>query len=207
MTSTQRHTLVFALSLALIVLLLVFISLDSLFTRDLPETTILHEVQLASASPPPPPATNTLDSSETLIDLSVTTVESPVMMLSMNLEVEVPSQELFGDSSANWGDGIGLDMNGVGASDLDSIPTVIIAPLLAYPKEVEESGVTEFEVVLHILIDENGDAYLVKILENPFPIMNKEVEAFVAGVRFSPPTLLGIKVKANHRWTLVVNVE
>lgn len=178
-----------------------------------PPRITLHKVQMYSEppKPPPPPMKKQGDPGSPLPSLVLANVEKPVKLEVMNLEV----LDLEGDIAVGGkggfgiggsGDGFGAGGGGwdtVGFSELDRIPIVRIAPTMSYPKEASDRNVQEFKVVVHIIIDEEGRAYPVRILQNPFPSVNDDLVKFVSGVRFTPPVKLGVPVKAEYAWPLI----
>jgi hypothetical protein len=144
--------------------------------------------------------------------------EDPVKLDLMALEVNMDDAigvSGFGTGGPGGGGDLG-DWGGgtwgtVTLSELDNIPMVRSAPpvkadddnpLLGWPKEAVDQNISEFVVQVHIAIDEEGRAYLIRIVKNPFPSTNNEILDFVSAVRFTPPTRMGIPVKAEYLWPL-----
>ena len=184
-------------------MLLVLISFESLKYMAQPEILTVREVQLRKPPPPPPPPDEISSSSNRdEMELKVTSMESPVILTSMELDVQIPSGELTGLGGGGWGKGIGVEGIGFSLSELDYLPTVIFDPLFLYPEELTEQGIMEFSVQVHILIDENGQTVFKGIFSNPYPRFNNDIRDYVSNVRFSPPTISGVRVKAEYLWPL-----
>jgi TonB family protein len=77
------------------------------------------------------------------------------------------------------------------------------APVLTWPESLDDSAIDEFEVVFHILIDETGRVFPVRIVENSYPELNEELMEFASRVRFSPPTRLGVPVRTEYLWPVL----
>jgi hypothetical protein len=154
--------------------------------------------------------------------LVMANAEDPVKLDIMELEVDMEDVVISGLGTGGpgggggdglgggGGDGLGSGWGGLGTvslPELDKTPMVISAPPMAYPEEALDQGILEFKVELHIVIDEMGRTYPVRVLRNPFPSINEEILEFASVVRFTPPTKQGIPVKAEYLWPLVFKKE
>lgn len=192
-----------SLSVSLVFILLLLISIEGLKQVEQPEILTMREVKLNKPPPPPPPPDEISSSSNRdEMELKVTSMESPVILTSMELDVQIPSGQLTGLGGGGWGKGIGVEGIGFSLSELDYLPTVIFDPLFQYPEELTEQGVMEFAVQVHILIDENGQTVFKGIVSNPYPRFDNDIRTYVSNVRFSPPTISGVRVKAEYLWPL-----
>jgi len=133
-------------------------------------------------------------------------VENPVELEVMNLVADIGAGSISGIGAGGMGDGSGLGGGGgweiVGLSELDNIPMVRSAGIVSYPEEAIKQNVLEFVVKIHIVIDQEGRTHPVRILKNPFPSMNSELMKYTSSVMFTPPTKLGVPVKAEYIWPL-----
>lgn len=197
-----------SLSVGLVCILLMLISLDGLGEIERPQKLTIREVRLQRPEPPKQPESDISSSSKRdITNLSVATIESPVTLTSLDMEVEIPAGQLSEFGKGKWGDGIGKVGAGFGLSDLDSIPTVIFDPLFRFPEELSGMGINRFEVEVHILIDEKGRTFFRGIVKNPYPRYISDIKEYVSKVRFSPPTVSGIKVKAEYLWPVVFTLH
>jgi hypothetical protein len=105
------------------------------------------------------------------------------------------------------GDGTGGGFSLVTLSELDQLPMVVSAPIYPYPREATASGIAEFDLRFHIMIDEEGRAHPVAVVENPFPALNSDLMEWASKVRFSPPTRLGIPVRAEYYWPVKMRLR
>jgi len=137
-------------------------------------------------------------------------VKLDIMPLEVNMEGIAISGFGTGGPGGGGGDGLGRGRGGWGTvslPELDKIPMVISAPPIKYPEEALDRNILEFRVELHILIDEVGRTYPVRILRNPFPSINKEILEFASEAIFTPPTRQGIPVKAEYLWPVVLQKQ
>lgn len=207
MTARRRRLLSAILGTGLLALLLVIVSFDHRARRDPPEMVPLTEVLMYEPPPPPPPVPQDFrDSGRAGPALSLAQNEMPIELEIMDLDVELAIGQLgdLGLGGTGFGDGAGAGFGTVALSDLDTGPIVTGAPPIPYPEDVLAQGVTEFVVRVHVFINEEGRAQLVRIVENPYPSYGDEIEEFVADVIFSPPTRLGIPVRAEYIWPLLI---
>ncbi|MDT8397405.1 MAG: hypothetical protein RQ899_02180 [Pseudomonadales bacterium] len=209
MNTMTRQALVALLSFSLVLLLLALVALSGFVDSASPARTSFVDIQLAAPPPPPPPAVGRgAEPASSPLDLSLAASDSPAMMLDVDLAVEIPRGQLPANGSGGQlGNDIDLsiDWTSFKLSELDGYPAVVQAPQLAYPKSLLAKGIHSFEVRLHIVIDETGRPYLVQILDLPYPGLASDIEKFVEGVRFTPPTLSGVAVKAEFIWPVLYN--
>lgn len=220
MTPRQRRMLAGALGAGLMALLLVLAAFDNLFHPDPRETLTTRTVELYEQppSPPPPPArpNNARSGGSAGRELKFDTARAPVALDTMQLNVQLAVVDIGSLNLGGLGEGIGTgsgdgrgDGSGIGFglttfSELDQLPTVVSAPVFRFPDEAIERGLDEFDMLFHIIIDEQGFTYPVSLLESPFPSMNAEFMEWASRVRFSPPTRLGIPVRTEYKWPVTI---
>jgi hypothetical protein len=211
MSALQRQLLAGFLGSALLLVLLLLASLDNAFAPEPPELIPLTEVQMYSPPPPPPPppVSQQQRSSEASPTLVLEDVQSDLALKIMPLDVQLSPGEFGGTGRGvgGLGEGTGVDWGTVNLSELDGVPGVVSAPLLAYPEELSNQGINQFVVRFHILIDEEGRTYPVRLVENPYPAMAQRLTDYAAGVRFTPPTRLGIPVRVEYLWPVIFSKE
>ena len=220
LSSRNRRILAPFLGTLLLFMLLMLASFNSGVEFEPPHEITLHEIQLYSEPPDPPPAPMKQqgEPGSPLPSLELAKVENHVDLGVLNIDVMdlegdiVPGGMEGSGSGGMGGFGIGGTGDGygtgggwgiVGLSELDRIPIVRSAGTMSYPKEALDSNVEEFKIVVHIIIDEKGRAYPVRIIQNPFPSMNNDLVKWVSGVRFTPPVKLGVPVKTEYAWPLL----
>jgi hypothetical protein len=190
-------------------LLLLVASLDGRYTGEPPGTVVLREVELYEPPPPPPPeppaGRNGAGSAGP--PMALANRENQIQLRVMELDAELPAGQggNFGTGFGGLGDGTGFGGLGIfSLSELDEVPMVMSAPALVYPEEAIERGIDEFQVRIHVVIDEEGRTYPVGIVENPFPSLQREFEDYTSKVRFSPPRRLGLPVRTEYLWPLLI---
>src|SRR5690606_39084362 len=128
----------------------------------------------------------------------------------MDLNVSLPTGQ-FGDFGGGLGGemgGVGVDWGTVSLSELDALPVVKRANVLATMSRLNrELRGDSIEVMFHIVIDENGKVHPVRILESSHPQFNAEMMAFAATVEFTPPTVLGLPVRTEYRWPVKLDAK
>jgi len=217
MSNRLRQILASCLGALLLFMLLLLASLNRNTKIEPPPKIILHEVRMYQPPPQPPPPPVKQQGPRDSPTPSLTgaaNAEDPVKLDIMDLEVDMEGIAISGLGTGGPGGGGGNGLGGsedgwgslgtVSLPELDGIPMVISAPQMKYPKEALYRNIREFTVKLHIVIDEAGRTYPISIIQNPYPSMNKEILEFALGVRFTPPTIKGVPVKAEYLWPLVL---
>jgi hypothetical protein len=174
-----------------------------------PPEILTREVRSFSPPPPPPPpAKQQGGPGSPRPSLARARVKTPVELEVMDLVADIGAGSIGGIGTGGTGDGSGLGGGGgweiVGLSELDNIPMVRSASIMNYPEEAIKQNVQEFEVEIHIVIDENGRTHPIRILKNPFPSINSEIMKYTSTVMFTPPTKLGVPVKTEYLWPLLM---
>jgi hypothetical protein len=207
MKPRQRRWVSAALAVGLVLALLLLVSLDDRYDVEPPELVDIREVEIYQPPPPPPPPPVAETESSALgPQLALLNVANPVSLEIMELDVNLPAGQFgdFGSGLSGIGDGMGTGLDLVDFSELDGVPLVVQAPALVYPEEAIERGLAEFLVHVHVLIDEEGRGYPVGIVQNPVPSFSQEIMIYTAQVRFTPPTRLGIPVRTEYLWPLLI---
>jgi Gram-negative bacterial TonB protein C-terminal len=211
MTARIRQLAAGVLGTALLLLLLLLAALDAAFAPQPPELIPLTEVQMFTPPPPPPPppVSQSQNSSSANPSLVLQSLQPQITLQIMELDVQLQPGEFGGSGRGvgGFGEGTGVDWGTVNLSELDGMPSVVSAPLLAYPEALSNRGIDEYTVRFHILIDEEGRTHPVRIVENPYPEMARELEAFAANVRFTPPTRLGVPVRVEYLWPVIFSKD
>lgn len=203
----QRRIVAAVSGVVLLAVILGLVFLDGLISADPPQTVALRDVQFREPPPPPPPPqTRPAEAEDPRPQLSQARMELPLELTTMDLDLKVPAGKLS-SSGSGWGEGLGVDLGTVNLEDLDGIPMVISAPIIDdFPQELLDKGVKGFNVVLHISIDEQGRPELLEVLASGYPPYNPNLRSFVSAVRFTPPTVLGVPVRTEYAWPLLIQL-
>lgn len=207
MTPKRRRWVSASLAIGLVLALLVIVSIDDRYVAEPPDTVVVREVDLYEPPPPPPPPPVTQpEASATGPQLSLLNVANRISLDVMELDVDLPAGQFgnFGSGISGLGDGMGTGLDVVDFRELDGVPLVVQAPALVYPEEAIERGLAEFQVFVHVLVDEDGRGYPMGIVRNPIPSFSQEVMIYTSQVRFTPPTRLGIPVRTEYLWPLLI---
>lgn len=208
MTPLKRRWLSAALGLGLMLALVCVLWLDGQLQLDPPEVVALTEVNIYDPPPPPPepPPRDVSSSRRSGPALSRALQNQSIELELMDLEVALALGDLGDLGTGGWGigDGVGEGLEAVDLSALDTAPVLMGSPPIVYPDVAIEQGVEEFEVIVQILVDEEGRTYPLRILQNPFPSFNQDIMEFASGVIFSPPTRLGLPVRTEYAWPLLI---
>lgn len=161
--------------------------------------------------PPPPPPKSPLDEKhqEPLIsaDSIILNTNSVGVKFSersemKNLAVENVKLPEFDFKKVDLSKTIISDYPEVDMKELDEIPTLLSRVPMRIPRELRKRGVRSVRVVTEIFIDEAGNAYLRRIIDNPYPEMEDVIREFLKTVQFTPPTRNGLRVHAVYSWPL-----
>ena len=211
LSNRSRQLLALCLGTLLLFILLLLASLEVGFEVEPRPKINMHEVRMYKPPPPPPPPPMEQNAqSSPMPSLTRANAEDPIKLDLMPLEVvmEAVGVSGFGTGGPGGGGGLGIGGGGnwgaVALPQLDNIPMVQSAGILPYPEEAIDRNIQEFEVLLHIVIDEVGRTYPVRIMQNPFPSMNAEIMMWASKVVFTPPTRLGAPVRTEYAWPLLI---
>ena len=211
LSNRSRRILASCSGISLLFILLLLASLEGGSEVDKPPKIQMHEVRMYKPPPPPPPPPMEQNTQRSPVpSMTKAYAEDPVKLDIMPLEVDMEAIGVSGfgkgGPGGGGGDGLGRGWGGWGTvalPELDNIPMVISAPPMEYPKEAFDRNILEFKVELHIVIDEVGRTYPIRILRNPFPSIDKEILEFASEALFTPPTKQGVPVKAEYLWPVV----
>jgi hypothetical protein len=214
----KRRWLAGSLGTGLVLLLLLIAYLDTVGDPGAPQRLVLTDVTTYEAPPPPPPPPprpkDARSGGSTGAFLPLDTSRAPVldvMQLDVRFAARVGELNLGGlgrgigvGSGDGTGDGTGTGLGLATLAELDQVPMVVSAPVFPYPNEATARGLAEFDLRYAILIDEEGRAYPIAMVQNPFPASSSEFLEWASRVRFSPPTRLGIPVRAEYVWPVKI---
>ncbi|MDC0598228.1 hypothetical protein OAP18_00085 [Gammaproteobacteria bacterium] len=172
------------------------------------DTIEIRKVELARPppSPPPPPATRQQTQAPSLeLNLAGT---GPVLELNPTFRKDVvltsAPQPVFETLSKAWENDLNIDWSAFGLADLDAPPQVLTLQKVTYPEELSRRNISRVIVRLDIFINENGQARLINISENPHPELIPAIRQLVQSVRFSKPTKNGQAVQARFIWPVEI---
>ena len=172
--------------------------------------TAIRRADLGAPPPPPPPppaAARRPPSPAAAIELSEE-IPGPAALAARDAvaeafsiaeleqpEIALESPTLARDLSVNWAE-FGLDQ-------LDSLPRLITDFKVRFPKNLTGRGVVQVAVELSVMIDESGAVHLKRVVRNPHPEMDAEIQRMIRRARFTAPTKDGVPVRAAFVWPLL----
>ena len=206
MKEAHRHLSAGALALLLLASILLLLWYDHATVPARQELVAMREVKIYSPPPPaPPPVTREDATRPSAPDLSAINVLVPVELDSMALNVSLQPGEFSGSNAFNGDIGIGFGV--VDLESLDSYPALTNTPVYVYSAQSLRDNLRSIQAELHIAIDEQGNARLVRVLSTNYPEDQRHLADFVSRARFTPPTLLGVPVRTEYIWPIRVDRE
>jgi TonB-like protein len=218
-----RRVLATALAAALLVALLLLSSLGIVREPPAKRPTIIEDVRLY-VPPQPPRAPDPLKPNERGGSPGMLQVRIPPREVELGLmkldtsaasAVRIPSGYGLGAVlGAGIGTGIGND-NGNGerglpavfaANQLDSIPMVMSAPVVSFVDRMRRLNILKFRVVFQIIVDQEGHAHPVRIVEAPSFDFEKQLMDYASRTVFTPPLHQGKPVAAEYLWPVVFDL-
>jgi periplasmic protein TonB len=200
-----------ALSL-LAVLILLFVMLLLEGGDDAPEDSVTVrrvDVTLPPPPKPPPPLTKRPPESENLtpsIDL-IGPSKGPALNYANNpkltmINLEKVKQPDFDPDSMNLQKTLSVDFPLLEVKELDQIPRLVSTNRISFPKILRQRGINRVETLVEIIIDQNGKAFVKKIVDPVYPEMVDVIRKSINNSRFTVPTKNGLPVQAVYLYTL-----
>ena len=169
----------------------------------------IRQIDLGAPPPPPPPPAAARQPSPPLAAIELSeNLSSPVALAVREAvaepfsiealekpEVALESPTLARDLSVNWA-AFGLDQ-------LDTLPRLITDLKVRFPKNLTDRGVVRAAVELSVMIDESGAVHLKRVVSNPHPELDAEIQRMIRRARFTTPTKDGLPVRAAFVWPLL----
>ena len=111
--------------------------------------------------------------------------------------------DIFGEGEGSDGDGSGGFGLTLSVNQLDAIPGVLSAPIFLFPDRFRRNGISQFQVVFHIIVDESGQVHPVRVIQSPDSSLNERLLQYASKVVFTPPMKNGKPVRAEYSWPVV----
>lgn len=199
-----------ALVVSLLMLLMLFLETRGLTKPE--ETFTIRQIELALPPPPkPPPPLNTRqqqsESATPSIDL-IGPGEGPALSYSENprlalVKLQEIKQPKFDTSSLNLQKTLAVDFPVFEVNELDKVPRLVSNNRISFPRELTRRGLDRIETKVEIIIDQNGRAFVRKIIDPGYPEMIEVIRKAINDSRFTIPTKDGRPVQAVYLYTLV----
>ena len=192
-----------------VVLLLVLLALLIAGQRlpDLASPTLeVREISIALPPPPPPPPA-AVTPPQVDIPLNIGASGSGPVLPSIDLPREItlsrpetPRLNVQEVSFAN----VAPDWDAFDLSELDSLPTLLTPVSIVMPASLKRQGVRNVSLRLEVTIDEQGRVSLNRIVENPHPELNEEINRLIRRSKFTAPQKDGAAVRARFIWPIQI---
>src|SRR5690554_2814623 len=176
------------------------------------ETVILRHIDIALPPPPePPPPINTRQPEAESLTPSIDLVgpgTGPSLNFSNNPKLTVLSLEKverpeLDTRSMALSKTLSVDFPILEAKELDQIPRLVSTNKLSFPREMRIRGINRIATRVEIIIDQNGQAFVKKIVDPVYPEMIEVIRQAINDSRFTIPTKEGRPVQASYLYTLV----
>ncbi len=197
-----------AMAAALVVLLLTLAIL--LVGQRIPEITEPKlEVRTLNVAlpppPPPPPQPVEQPQVDVPIDVSAPGRGAVVPKIDMPKEIvlERPDAPKITTVQPVF-DNLAPDLDVFNLDELDGLPKLLTQLRITMPKSLLRRGINEVQVRLEVTIDETGRLTLNRIIENPYPELNKEIQRLIKRSRFTPPKKGNEAVRARFIWPIEI---
>lgn len=194
----------------LLALAMVFIEDNGINEKDDTLTVRNIDVALPPPPPPPPPVKTQPTESESLtpsINLigqssgpALNYSDNPKLTL-LNLEkVEKPD---FDTNSLDLRKALTVDFPLFEVNELDKVPRLVSTNRIRFPRELSKRGIDRVSTQVEIIIDQNGKAFVKKIIDPAYPEMIAVIRQAINDSRFTIPTKDGRPVQAIYLYNLV----
>ena len=155
--------------------------------------------------PPPPPQPVTQPQVDVPIDVSAPGQGAIVP------EIDVPKEIVLNQPEAPKittiqpvFDNLAPDLDVFNLDQLDGLPKLLTQASITMPNSLLRRGIKEVSLRLEVTIDETGRLTLNRIIENPYPELNKEIHRLIKLSRFTPPEKEGRPVRAQFIWPIEI---
>ena len=168
----------------------------------------IRKMDIAIAQPPPPPPPQSQQVTEQAdVNMQVEGAGAPVSMADIKvdpeIEIDKPERPDVAMAQPDWS-APEVDWDAYGLSELDGRPTLLTPVKIRFPKQLKRRGVERVVVKLGGMIDEKGDVTLISIVDNPHHELNREIQRFVKGSKFTAPHKADEAVRARFIWPVEI---
>lgn len=177
-----------------------------------PETLTVRSLDVAVPPPPePPPPVKIQEQTTTAptpsIDLfgagetpSLSYAHNPKLTLDNLQRIEKPE---FDKEALNLVSNLSVDFPLLEVKELDSVPRLLSNNRISFPRHLRERGIDRVATKVEIIIDQQGKAFVKKIVDPVYPEMVEVIRKAINDSKFTTPTKNGRPVQAIYLYTLV----
>lgn len=202
----QHQTKAMALSVLILALALGFLWLSQGVKVALNNTVTVREVALALPPPPPPPPTAMQVEANTPINLQGSGQGPTLQMLDITkveIAIAKPDTPSLNSTQPEW-QALEVNWDAFSLDDLDTLPSLLTPLRLTLPKSLTRKGITQVLIKLEIVVDEQGQLELIRVVQNPYPELKPEIDKMVRSSRFSAPKKGDQNVRAKFIWPIEI---
>lgn len=170
------------------------------------ETIEVREIAIAVPPPPPPPQPTVRQNvMESPVNLQIQGSGPVVQMVEVepNIDIAPPDIPDILTETTQW-QSLEVNWDAFDLNQLDSLPSLLTALRVNFPRSLSRQGIDEVLVRLDVVIDEEGRATLVEIVDNPYPELRGEIERLVRSSRFTAPQKDNESVRARFIWPVEI---
>lgn len=204
-------------SAAILVVLFIFLFLSAKLNKPPQDEIHVTNLPMLAMNAKPPvvvearsvPLVDAEAGVEGLLAMPTEVVPESFGEFSESIDLQLPSFDVQVDEGLIVSDVLaltGLVMTDI--SQLDEMPRLLTPVQIRVPKQLaKQLAIEKIEVVLiklNVLIDDHGSVQLLSINQNPFPILNEQVQALIKRTRFTVPLKDGKKVMSQFIWPIEV---
>ncbi len=197
-------------SLVIVALLMTILIINSRSNLFVPEQVMVRPLDTVAVLPPPPPppsVSQPMPEQPLSIDLRFQG-EGPRLTLSkvkINLAKPKLDKPTVSDFSPEFTpQSSAIDLSGFSLNELDQQPRLMTPLGIEFTPKMKGAGIKQVKVKLHVVIDQNGQVHLKKIIKNPYPELTSAIKKLTKRARFSAPERQGKPVRAEFIWPLVL---
>lgn len=166
----------------------------------------IREIAMVTPPPPPPPPPPVQQPViDTPVTLQVQGAGPSLQMVEVQKRIEIkkPDMPTIDTRQTQW-QALEIDWNAFDLNDLDGLPNLLSPLRITFPKSLSRRGIDRVLIKLDVVIDEQGQATLINIVENPYPELINEIKRLVRNSRFTSPQKDNQPVRARFIWPVEI---
>lgn len=204
------HSIALVLASLVLISALALISLARWLSDTSQDTVTVRTVDTISLPPPPPPPKPVEQQQIEMPTIALNTQgngpQIDVSLAEPKVEFTQPPMDIkLAIDAIDWEQNLAIDWQAFGLGELDDLPRLLTELRFNIPRSIRRSGVKTFDIVLDVMIDEEGKVTLIAIPQNPYPSFVHEIKRLVKAAKFTPPRKDGEVVKARFNWPIEVS--
>lgn len=209
MKSKRYHFYSLLLSALLLSLAIALLFINEWFGDIVEPKLIVRKIETIALKPPPPPPPNQVTKPiEPVLQMDVSGSGPSLEVNLVKPEIDVltiESPQVNNFQTVKWEEQLSVDWNALGLDELDNEPQLLTNLKAPFPNSLKRKGVTSIDVLLDVIIDEEGRVTLVSILENPYVVFESTLYKLIKQARFTAPKKDGQPARVRFHWPLGIN--